>query len=145
MQQPDVGGIGRAHDLDTLPRTPKDVSAAEPFLVPQRTDRRLAPTAPVRTPGLGGGGKALRREELTPLFLGAERAGYALRCPLKAGGPSIASNGLAVVTEEEAAMVGLMPPNVKLTGRRRMDALPARRRISTVRLAGKVASRWRSG
>ena len=84
----------------------------------------MAPAAPVRTPGLGGGGKALRREELTPLFLGAERAGYALRCPLKAGGPSIASNGLAVVTEEEAAMVESMPPNVELTGRQREDARP---------------------
>ena len=36
-------------------------------------------------------------------------------------------------------------PNAELTGRRRMDALPARRRIGKVRLAGKVASRWRSG
>jgi hypothetical protein len=36
-------------------------------------------------------------------------------------------------------------PNAELTGRQRMDALPARRRIGTQRLAGKVASRWRSG
>ena len=36
-------------------------------------------------------------------------------------------------------------PNAELTGRRRMDALPARRRIGKERLAGKVASRWRSG
>ena len=36
-------------------------------------------------------------------------------------------------------------PNAELTGRRRMDALPARRRIGKVRLAGKVASHWRSG
>lgn len=36
-------------------------------------------------------------------------------------------------------------PNVEVTGRRRMDALPARRRIDSERLAGKVASRWRSG
>jgi hypothetical protein len=36
-------------------------------------------------------------------------------------------------------------PNAELTGRRRMDALPARGRIDRERLAGKVASRWRSG
>jgi hypothetical protein len=36
-------------------------------------------------------------------------------------------------------------PNAELTGRRRLDALPARRRICAQRLAGKVASRWRSG
>ena len=36
-------------------------------------------------------------------------------------------------------------PNAELTGRRRVDALPARRRIDRGRLAGKVASRWRSG
>jgi hypothetical protein len=39
----------------------------------------------------------------------------------------------------------LMTPNAELTGRRRLDALPARRRIDSKRLAGKVASRWRSG
>jgi hypothetical protein len=38
-----------------------------------------------------------------------------------------------------------MRPNAELTGRRRMDALPARRRICTQRLAGMAASRWRSG
>jgi hypothetical protein len=35
--------------------------------------------------------------------------------------------------------------NAELTGRRRVDALPARCRIGRRRLAGKVASRWRSG
>jgi len=35
--------------------------------------------------------------------------------------------------------------NVEVTGRRRMDALPAWRRIDSGRRAGKVASRWRSG
>jgi hypothetical protein len=36
-------------------------------------------------------------------------------------------------------------PNAELTGRQRMDALPAKRRIDSERFAGKVASRWRSG
>ena len=36
-------------------------------------------------------------------------------------------------------------PNVELTGRRRMDALPVRRSIDSERRAGKVASRWSSG
>jgi hypothetical protein len=36
-------------------------------------------------------------------------------------------------------------PNAELTGRRRLDALPARCSIDSRRLAGKVASRWRSG
>ena len=36
-------------------------------------------------------------------------------------------------------------PNAELTGRRRVDALPARCSIYSERLAGKVASRWRSG
>jgi type III secretory pathway component EscV len=36
-------------------------------------------------------------------------------------------------------------PNVEVTGRRRMDALPARCSIDSERRAGKVASRWRSG
>ena len=35
--------------------------------------------------------------------------------------------------------------NAELTGRRRMDALPARCSIDSERRAGKVASRWRSG
>lgn len=39
----------------------------------------------------------------------------------------------------------LLMSNAELTGRRRVDALPARRRIGRERLAGKVASRWRSG
>jgi len=38
-----------------------------------------------------------------------------------------------------------VPQNAELTGRRRMGALPARCRIDNVLLAGKVASRWRSG
>ena len=42
------------------------------------------------------------------------------------------------------AMTG-MTPNAELTGRRRVDALPARCRMGKRRLAGKVASRWRSG
>ena len=36
-------------------------------------------------------------------------------------------------------------PNAELTGRQRVDALPARCSIDSERLAGKVASRWRSG
>ena len=36
-------------------------------------------------------------------------------------------------------------PNAELTGRRRVDALPARCSIDSGRLAGKAASRWRSG
>jgi hypothetical protein len=36
-------------------------------------------------------------------------------------------------------------PNVEVTGRRRMDALPARCNMDSGRRAGKVASRWRSG
>jgi hypothetical protein len=36
-------------------------------------------------------------------------------------------------------------PNAKLTGRRRLGALPARCKIGKGRLAGKVASRWCSG
>jgi hypothetical protein len=40
---------------------------------------------------------------------------------------------------------GIVGPNAELTGRQRLDALPARCRIGTRRLAGKVASRWRSG
>jgi hypothetical protein len=49
------------------------------------------------------------------------------------------------LTEEEEADPQFMPPNVEVTGRRRLDALPARRRIDSERFAGKVASRWRSG
>ena len=30
------GGDGRTNDLDEVPRTPKDVSATAPFLVPER-------------------------------------------------------------------------------------------------------------
>ena len=44
----------------------------------------------------------------------------------------------------EATFVNVTP-NAELTGRRRMDALPARCRIDRERLAGKAASRWRSG
>ena len=36
-------------------------------------------------------------------------------------------------------------PNAELTGRQRRGALPARRRIGTHSLAGKVPCRWRSG
>ena len=36
-------------------------------------------------------------------------------------------------------------PNAELTGRRRVDALPAGSSIDSERPAGKVASRWRSG
>ena len=43
------------------------------------------------------------------------------------------------------AECGFLLPNAELTGRQRVDALPARRRIDSGRLAGKVASRWRSG
>jgi hypothetical protein len=49
------------------------------------------------------------------------------------------------LAEEEEADPQFMTPNVEVTGRRRMDALPARRRIDSERHAGKVASRWRSG
>ena len=46
---------------------------------------------------------------------------------------------------ESDRMMPIVMPNAELTGRRRVDALPARRRICRRRLAGKVASRWRSG
>ena len=47
--------------------------------------------------------------------------------------------------EHEAGAEFSRAPNAELTGRRRMDALPARRSIDSGRLAGTVASRWRSG
>jgi hypothetical protein len=53
--------------------------------------------------------------------------------------------GVAQSSRRGAASAMDMQPNAELTGRQRMDALPARRRICRRRLAGKVASRWRSG
>jgi hypothetical protein len=35
-----VGGVGGTDDLDGLPRTPKDVSAEDDFVVPKRAGAR---------------------------------------------------------------------------------------------------------
>ena len=64
----------------------------------------------------------------------------------EAGGARF-ENVTLVLAEEcySGPMLQIVTPNAELTGRRRLDALPARRRIDSGRLAGKVASRWRSG
>jgi hypothetical protein len=53
--------------------------------------------------------------------------------------------GFRVWNNEVPPELGIAVPNAELTGRRRVDALPARSRIDRERLAGKAASRWRSG
>jgi transposase len=51
---------------------------------------------------------------------------------------------IVAIAAKNAACAGRCSA-AELTGRRRVDALPARCRIDRGRLAGKVASRWRSG
>jgi hypothetical protein len=52
----------------------------------------------------------------------------------------------AIVAHElQLGTQGFVTLNAELTGRRRVDALPARCSIDSGRLAGKAASRWRSG
>jgi hypothetical protein len=71
----------------------------------------------------------------------------ATECSPPGGGGSEVLLGLAANATVLSMSKETSPPqpNVELTGRRRVDALPARRRIGKQRLAGKAASRWRSG
>jgi len=141
--------VGRTSDLDGFPRTPEDVSACAPFTpVPERAiathskaklaiAARRSPLAARRSPLAAAAGSTLARIGSQFVAL-VNQPSVRLRSAGAVPGVARSCRGAAAFSMD-------MQPNAELTGRRRMGALPARRRIDSERFAGKVASRWRSG
>ena len=135
QQRRHADGIGRADALDEFPRTPKDVSAADPFLVPKRA------------------GIAERQAATLGVHARTRSSGRADR--------ENAFEGHGCLPAKRAECAAPVPDSVDRRGRRRHEVDDAQRRVNRATAVGRqaraadnvprtcgpglMACRWRSG